>query len=189
MTAQISNKFIYQENDFDVLGYSKDLEFSPRDYGLRPVALHSALWSGYYYELEVVNNQLVIKNLYINNSEDDYPEILGVLPDDRKEDLGLYVYLSVNIPLDYSGKVLLGAGFINKYYHHMGYQEPYAYENLFILTFRDGILVEGEDISEKAALEREEVDKDPLGYMEKEKSILSEYIEKAFSLDIDGYYL
>lgn len=52
--------------------------------------------------------------------------------------------------MKYTGKILIGKGFINKYYIHMGYQRAWAYEVLEKLIFYKGKLIETVDHSEMA---------------------------------------
>lgn len=189
MTAQISNIFKIGEKEFDIVGLSDDLHFSPRDYGLKPVALHTGAVSGYHYEANIIDGQLVVQNLYVNDYDGNYPDILGVYAVDKTQETGMYFYENVNIPLEFTGKMLIGHGFIRKYYEHMGYQRPHAYEELMILTFRDGMLLDQEDISDKAQMVRDNIDCDPEGYKERQRAILTDYIEKSFSLNIDKEYM
>lgn len=58
--------------------------------------------------------------------------------------------------LYYSGSILIADGFIDKYYIHMGYQDPIYYETVFELTFKDGVLAGTKDFSEKAKRLQEE---------------------------------
>ena len=78
MTAQISNLFKINEKEYDLIGSSRDIDFDPREYGLTPVAPHTACWRGYYYVANIKDNKLVVENLHVNNADDDYPEINGV---------------------------------------------------------------------------------------------------------------
>lgn len=188
MTAQISNLFKIKDKEYDLIGSSGDINFDPRDYGLTPVAPHTANWRGYYYEANIKDKKLVVENLHVNNATNDYPEINGVKPIDEKAESSFYAYYNVDLPIDYTGKILLGYGFLRRYYQHMGYQAPHAYQELLMLTFNNGELVLTKDLSEKAADFRKIVEKDPAAYNKNIKSDLKEYIEKSFSMEIDDYY-
>ncbi|NLD16348.1 MAG: hypothetical protein GX666_02050 [Tissierellia bacterium] len=188
MTAQISNLFKINEKEYDLIGSSRDIDFDPREYGLTPVAPHTACWRGYYYVANIKDNKLVVENLHVNNADDDYPEINGVKAVDEKEESSFYAYYNVDLPINYSGKLLLGYGFLRRYYQHMGYQNPHAYQELLMLTFNNGELVLTKDLSDKAAEYRKSIEKDPAGHKKDVSSDLEEYIEKSFSMEIDDYY-
>lgn len=188
MTAQISNIFKIDGREYDLIGTSNEITFSPRDYGLTPVAPHTACWRGYYYEANIKDDRLVVEHLYVNNSDENYPEINGVKPVDEKAESSFFAYYNVNLPIIYTGKILAGYGFLRRYYQHMGFQNPHAYQELMMLTFDMGELVNKEDLSDKAAAYRKEIEKDPAGFRKDLKSDLEEYIEKSFSLEIDDFY-
>lgn len=188
MTAQISNVFKIEDKEYDLIGISSELDFDPRDFGLKPVAPHTACWRGYYYEANIKDDELVVENLHVNNANDDYPEINGVKAVDKKAESSFFGYYGVDLPIKFTGKLLLGYGFLRRYYQHMGYQSPHAYQELLMLTFEKGKLIEKEDLSKRAAKFRKEIEKDPAAFNKDKKSDLEEYIEKSFSLEIDDYY-
>lgn len=89
----------------------------------------------------------MLQNLYINSKDDYYPEINNVSPEKEGKKsfmyMGHHLYKNLNIFIEYTGKILIGKGFINKYYIHMGYQRAWAYEVLQELVF-DNIPVFGD---------------------------------------------
>lgn len=72
-----------------------------------------------------------------------------------------YHRYSLNMEIPYTGKVLVGEGFLSKYYIHMGYQRPWAWEKLTEFLFLDEKLIEINDQSSIAAKIREKIQ---LGY-------------------------
>lgn len=80
----------------------------------------------------------------------NYPEINGKLPtpesfyfdiykDGKQEYDGSYEYKDLGMPIDFTGKIVLGDGFLQKYYIHMGFQRAWAYERLIELDIEEGI--------------------------------------------------
>ena len=59
-------------------------------------------------------------------------------------------YKGLALPIDLTGKILLGADFDGAYYIHMGFQRPYGYRKLLSLEFGHGLLKEVLDFSETA---------------------------------------
>lgn len=97
----------------------------------------------------------MIRDLYINSKNGVYPDIncVCVFPK-AKSDSGLFWeahwYGYLNIPIEYSGKILIGNDFIQEYYIHMGFQMPWSYKNLIELDFENGVLTNTVNHSETA---------------------------------------
>lgn len=87
----------------------------------------------------------------------DIQKINGVDVSDM-EYMGHRVYQNLNLPMNYTGKILVGNNFINKYYIHMGYQRAWAYKTLIELVFENGKLIEEIDQSEVAKKLRKSFD-------------------------------
>ena len=96
--------------------------------------------------------------------------------------MGHHLYKGLNIKLDYTGKILVGDGFIHEYYIHMGYQRAWAYKKLVELVFVDGNLIEKNDHSKVAADIRKKIrnDKD---FDQKLHMDIPKFVEDSFSLD------
>ena len=96
----------------------------------------------------------MLQNLYINSENDYYPKINNVSPERENKKsfqyMGHHLYKNLNIFMEYTGKILIGKGFIKKYYIHMGYQRAWAYEVLDELIFDKGELIKTVDHSEMA---------------------------------------
>lgn len=46
----------------------------------------------------------------------------------------------------------------------MGFQRPHAYQELIMLTFKDGKVLDAEDLSERGANIRKDIDKNPKSF-------------------------
>ena len=90
----------------------------------------TACWRGYVCSYCIKNENLYLENLHIGLLSEPVP--LG----------GSLDYENLELPIQYDGEILLGAGFISERYVHMGFQSPSAFQTVFHLTFRDGKLVE-----------------------------------------------
>ena len=71
------------------------------------------------------------------------PNIKGVKPNGpgKEHDWFNNHYLDLGYPLKYTGRLLLGAGFISELYVHMGTQLSWKYEKVHELVFKDGLLL------------------------------------------------
>jgi hypothetical protein len=57
---------------------------------------------------------------------------------------------NINLPILYTGSILITKNFIRDRYVHMGFQSPFSYETVIQLTFKDGKLVSSKNISDIA---------------------------------------
>jgi len=180
MTAQIEDFVRYRENKYSLVSFSRPLGFNPKMFDLVPMGISTGCWKGYWCGYEVTSKGLVLQNLFIHTKDDVYPPVNGVnvseieyqecmriseedgkyvqIPDMIPKHMGHREYKNLNIFTKYSGKIILGKGFIGRYYIHMGYQRAYAYEELIELGFRNGKLVSEKDISDEAARIREDIE-------------------------------
>ena len=193
MTAQIGDKYLFDGDSYSIVAMSERLSFNPADYGLIPRFACTACWDGYWCDYEISEKGILLKNLYINCADNSYPEINGVSVSDFNEEehnyWGHHVYENINIPMKYSGKIVVGKGFIQKYYIHMGYQRAWAYETLAELVFEKGVLTQKIDHSGVAEELRKNLDK--TGGAHAGESIFGhrvgsteQFVEESFSLDL-----
>lgn len=207
MTAQIQDCYKHKRKKYDLVALSKDIGFDPRDYGMEPHMSSTACWRGYWCDYEITDSQLLLKNLYLFNSEDKYPPIMGVSPSpvtyhDAKcyymkdgksvcevkqypDHDGHRLYKNINMSLPYTGKILLGSGFIQDYYIHMGYQRSWAYKKLMEFVLENGDVKQINDLSETAKLQRKAVDRGESLPSTKPGSAgdIERFVTDSFSLD------
>ena len=164
MTAQRGDVFKHQKHEHSIVRVSSGIKFNPTKYGITPESISTDCWDGYWCAYGLVNGKFCLKELYINSQNGRYPPVEGVLPDRRCRWLGGayiehdgYHRYSLNMEIPYTGKILVGEGFLSKYYIHMGYQRPWAWEKLTELLFLDGRLIEVNDQSSIAAQIREKI--------------------------------
>lgn len=202
MTAQISDKYRYEDKVYSVVAMSNPIGFDPKDYGLEPQASCSACWRGYWCEYAIKNGRIVLEKLLIYNAEDNYPEFNGVsaLPleyedaecwtfgEDKPKiksfpiNFGHRTY-ETNMEINYTGKIVLGDDFIQDYYIHMGFQRSWAYKILKEFDFVDGKLTGIIDHSKVAKELREMIKRDPEGFDIMLHSNIESFVNDSFSLD------
>ena len=198
MTAQIGDTYQYQKKEFTIVALSSAMLFDPKDFGLEPHASSTACWRGYWCEYAIDNEQLLLRNLYLFNSDNKYPPFNGVevSPPEFKEytnhgrkkltmpaHFGHRIYKDVDMPIPYTGKVLLGDGFMREYYIHMGFQRSWAYKELIELVFEEGILLECNDLSHIAKAQREAIAQGTIDPRRSSGSGMRKFVEDSFSLD------
>ncbi len=129
----------------------------------------------------------MLQNLYINSENDYYPKINNVSPERENKKsfqyMGHHLYKNLNIFMEYTGKILIGKGFIKKYYIHMGYQRAWAYEVLDELIFDKGELIKTVDHSEMAKRLRLELE-NKAEEISKAGDNISLFVKESFSLEM-----
>lgn len=204
MTAQIPDKYRYENKEYAIVAMTKPMEFDPKNYGLEPHSSSTACWRGYWCEYAIKNGRLVLERLLLFNADNNYPDFNGVAvsPQEYKEieyfnfcdeeekhqtktipaNDGHRTY-EANMEMKYTGKILLGDEFLNDYYIHMGFQEPWAYKDLKEFEFDNGELIAITDHSEYAEKMREQILRDPEVFERAQGGNIVDYIDRSFSLD------
>ena len=203
MTAQIGDIYKYRNKEYSIIAMSAPINFRPQDYGLNPQASCTACWNGYWCEYYIEKDTLLLKNLFMFNREGDYPPIngVGIIKQTYHEatsyesgakkpkkvmiedNFGHREYRNVNLPIEYTGNILVGDDFMREYYIHMGYQRAWAYKKLLEFVFKDGRLIETVDHSDMAEKIRSEL-KSNTKVIDNERKNISLFVEKSFSLDM-----
>ena len=155
MTAQIGDIYKYGKKEYRIVAMSAGMPFNPKYYGLEPHPSSTACYRGYWCEYSVDDEKLVLKNMYMFNMDDNYPPLNGieVAPQEYEECwgskpgmkgiqkitvpayMGHRAYKELNMLIPYTGKILLGDGFMHEYYIHMGFQRAWAYKKLIEFVF------------------------------------------------------
>lgn len=201
MTAQIGDTYKYRNKKYTIVAMSAAMRFHPRDYGLEAHSSSTACWRGFWCEYVIEDDRLLLRDLNIYNHNDNYPRFYGVevspqefWEDERIDKYGKVekvrspkrserVYRDVNMPVPYTGKLLLGDGFLREYYIHMGYQHSWAYEKLIELVFEEGRLLECSDLSYIAEAQREALKGRIENIRYPDYGNIMMFIKESFSLD------
>ena len=167
MTAQIGDRYKYRGWEYTIVAQSDSLDIHPTLFGIVPKAATSACWSGFWCVYDIRKDGIYLKDLYVCSKDDLYPTINGKKPATCADGsewsyMGHHLYCNLNYRVPYTGRLLVGRGFLSKYYIHMGYQKPWSYRKLKELIFEEGVLVEVIDQSRVAAQLRRKIKKENL---------------------------
>lgn len=185
MTAQISDCYKIGDKDYSLIALNNKLKFNPRAYGLDPVGYTTACYRGFYCMYKVSENKLILDELNVYCGDGfNYPEVNGVLP--KKEEGECFsefrTYPNLNLKIDYTGSIVVGTGFLGKYYIHMGYQRAWAYKTVYELQFDKGNLVKKVDHSKYVKKLRDYLDKNIQARRDLWDCSM-DFINECFSLD------
>lgn len=190
MTAQVSDRFIFAKNEYAIIAISNPITFNLEKYGITPESTCSACWRGYWCVYNISRGRLLLQDLYVNSRDGNYPRINGVKPLSVKKNskesfkyMRHHLYKKINLPIEYTGKILVGAGFVQEYYIHMGFQRAWAYKTLKEFVFKKGILLETIDHSKIAQKVRREIAEDPDKFQKYLYGNSLLFVEESFSTD------
>lgn len=156
MTSQITDKFTYQDEEYRLIGFEGNHLFSPEDYGMTPVMMHTACYRGFYSTYEIYKEAIFLRKLVIRTEGNKYCGIDGVKP--VKDDYQAS-YTGLNLKVPFSGTLRLAKDFIEELYVHMGYQKPSAFKTVIDFQFTNGSITQIQDRSQEVAKIRGEFKK------------------------------
>jgi hypothetical protein len=152
MTGQIPDRVVYQEREYALAGIGGQGLFDPTEHGLQVYSITTACWRGYLCEYSVEDDQLFLTALRVGAAAP--PDELFGAPVRLGDQAAAYGPIRVRQP--FTGGLLLGAGFIEELYVHMGHQPAWKYTEVLELTFDDGRLVAVNDHLQLMARRRAE---------------------------------
>jgi len=137
--------------------------FDPSEHGLTPRPRSTACHRGFFCAYAIDDERLVLRDLFISlgidpessSADQDSPLLFGKYPVYSSDEC-CHAYRSLNAPISFTGGVLLGEGFIQDLYVHMGFQAPHTYRTVHELIFERGLLTEQQDLSDEMARIRQE---------------------------------
>ena len=184
MTAQRPEVVYLSNCRYALCGVNGIGLFDPREEGFDPVALSSACWRGFVSTYRVRRGVLYLDCVGIGLDPESWetgssaPELFGAKAS-KDDDRGFAVFEDLEHEVGFTGGLLLGRGFIEELYVHMGFHPAYKFRDVVELRFEDGQLVERLDRSEQMEALRNERGR---GEWDGSKS-LPEWIDDCFRLD------
>ncbi len=187
MTAQVGDKFCFNDQKYVVVALSQPIDFHPSQYNITPSYCCTACWRGYWCEYSISSEGIFLEKLFVHTSDDIYPPINGIVPSAKKahtQYMGHEVYEGLHIRIPYTGKILAGDDFMPEYYIHMGHQRAWAYKILVEFVFENGELTGQNDHSHIAENLREMLkNNDSLPGMRIPGHDIASFVDESFSLD------
>jgi hypothetical protein len=152
MTIQEPDRVLYKRRKYELVLADSDGLFDPEQLDLELRPPHTACWSGYIATYVVKYGDLLLRDLDCWIDPDSpAPSIGGHLPAAANE-WGELAYTKLEIPMPYTGQLVLGGGEI---LGPFSYEVDWSiYELVHELHFEQGHLVEAIDLSAEAAQRR-----------------------------------
>lgn len=156
MTAQVHDSLQHCGEQHVLLACSDGQPFYPVDAGYRPFMKSTACWRGYIAQYQVVDGQLQLHDLSLNHRPRvvpgprrlEPPSLNGVqaIREDEMFFCG-WGFSNANLPLGYTGGVVIGRDFVDDLSTHRGFDPVWEYRRVQELVFDKGRLVETNDAS------------------------------------------
>lgn len=159
MSGQINDKLIYNDAEYNISAIEFPEAFIDiYSLGIKPKMNSTACWRGYVATYTINNSKLVLDKLYTNNGnniENEPPLINNKLPNiiikegliDEYKNSRDFVYENIDLPINYTGSIIITNELIMERYVHMGFQSPTSYKVVIQLIFNEGQLVSSNDLS------------------------------------------
>jgi len=168
MTGQEPDRFYYKDQRLDLVGIKGKGLLLPLDFGIETHMTATSCRRGYIMRYKIVENQLVLDGFWFSSKTDDLPEINGIKPvklseemaeeDDYMHHMFKFEYRNLEKKISFKGSIILAKDLIRSKYVHMGFQNLTAYKTVLRFEFKDGMIVNVQDISKAAKKARKEGD-------------------------------
>lgn len=168
MTGQIADRVWWEDEAYSLLEFVAPEAFKARIFslmglGIMPRSSHTGLWRGHHIDYGVQRGVFMVKHVRVNlEPRDEGRLIAGRAPvraaryADGFDDLCTHKYEGLDLAQRYfSGRVLIARELIQGLYVHMGFQEPWRFEQVMTLRIEQGICVGHQDWSAQIAALRE----------------------------------
>ena len=159
LTKQSANQVILKEETFNLVDFdftNKELT-KPQDFGITPKRIASFCWRGYIttYKVDSDSNFILNKLMVYVDTNDEIKLVNNVAPISSKtksqKRIIPRVYEEINLPLNYSGFILLTKDFIEEFYLQIGLHRAWKYKTVYEIEIDKGLVKSIIDLSRKGS--------------------------------------
>jgi hypothetical protein len=187
LTAQIPNSVILKEEKFSITGFTNEGLINPKDFGINPIMSSTACWRGFVtkYKIDKESNFVLDELKVKTNHDDEEIEINGISPKAPTNKLSRRafnrVYEQINLRVNFSGFILIGANFIQELYKHMGFHKSWKFERVYEIEIDKGKVKSITDLSEKMLEIRNVFKEQKTDKSQPTKDEISKWVESSFN--------
>ena len=179
----MSDVIVLDDDEFAVVEPAAGALFDVRAHGVFPVSMHSANTRGELARFRIEDGQLLLSDLQVG-SLDPPAAINGVEP--TTDEYGqVFTYLGLDMPVDWTGDLIVGADPIADLFIHSGFLPVWHYERVTAFALENGAVRSSEDRSKQVAEFRAERD---AGGADDDAGIFERFLDSikvTFGLDDD----
>lgn len=155
MSGQMSDVIVVGDDEYALVEPESGMLFDVRSHGVAPVTMHSANTRGELARFRIDDDgRLLLSDLQVG-SVDAPPPLDGVeaTTDEHRQ---VWTYLELDLPIAWSGDLIVAADPILDLYVHSGFLPVWHYERVTAFDIEAGVVVSSEDRSEQVAAYRAE---------------------------------
>ena len=194
MTAQAPDRFTYRHKEYSLAGINGTGLFNPDEHEMKLRSPNTACWRGFEAHYAIRDEQLRMIGLKIcAHDMDTLPLLLYGSPlqlfSDAQQQVdheffdGMYQDCPDAVP--FTGGILLGSGFIQELYVHMGYHPAWKFHEVHELVFQKGSLVKETNCSEQMEEFRQRFNPEHQSIEDAEE--IKAWIARCFDLGYEGW--
>lgn len=186
MTGQIPDEVRYRKRWFAIAAVDGEGLFEPAQHGLEPGFLGTGCWRGFQARYRIHRRRLSLYDVCMGRRDGDRQRLFGVAPVravKSHEFEGEWWYRGLAAPVPFTGRMLLGVGFVHIGYLNMGFQPAWLFKQVYEVAFEAGRLIRARDRSMAAAGLRHRLGTSGLQPAPGEES--GDWIKRTFSLSFD----
>lgn len=188
MTQQIPDLFNYKDQHLRV----SDIEGSglhvASDFKIKTRSATTACWRGFVMQYVITDNQLMLDNIWFKPETQELPKINGIepIPITREAEptwafFFSHAYKNLNKKVSFNGSLEIRKYITESQFIEMGFMSPNVHRTALKLDFKDGMIVDAEDISQQGEWEKGE----PTGIKPKsmDPEDVDEWVRERFALE------
>jgi len=190
VTGQIDDDVLYRGEVYSLVASDGEPLFEPEAHGFRPVSSSTACWRGYVCHYAIVKDAFVLDRLEINHAEGTEDAPIPAIPPllngrraskpRRKYAFFEHEYKRLGMSIPFTGKLLLGAGFIEDLYVHAGFQSAWKYRRIREVAIDEGRITSVDARTKEMSMVRGHI----LGRRQLEQdAVILKWVERYFSVD------
>lgn len=170
MTAQAHDQVLLEGVEFSLVGVSGGPLFEPTEHGIQPDAgACSACWRGFVCHYAVAEARFILDGLtlWVGMCDGPFPRkpqvpppLAGRLPKATDYTGRHLIYDGLGMPIPFSGGLLLGEGFVQRLYVHMGFHPAWKFTKVCEIIVKEGVVTGTVDRSQQMAELRRRIKKE-----------------------------
>ncbi|MFX0091510.1 MAG: hypothetical protein ACFFBD_07080 [Candidatus Hodarchaeota archaeon] len=178
MTAQISDIFKFNGEEYDIVGLDGPDLFDPNKEGFEPQMASTACWRGFQLTFEANNGFIYLNEMSIRQEKS---KVFNGIKPVKGEWRFTHKYVDMKHKLPFTGGILIGKNFIQSMYVYMGFQRPIAYRTVIELVIKDGGILEVIDHSSYYRKLRRKNSTKGATLQSSSDDDIKDFVEKSFS--------
>jgi len=184
MTAQFADEIRYRGRLYAITAIDGHGLFDAAEHGLEPGMLSTACWRGIWCRYALRHGRLALTTVQLGRSTTPAKRLFGVKPQvspARDMHPGAWHYRRLDAPIPFTGRLLIGAGYVDVGRIAMGFMPAWLYQRVHELHFAKGRLTSTHNRSTQLARIRHHLGAD--GLRPRTDETRRAWVHRTFSLD------